>query len=81
MISVYQASRIAKEEKKGFVINNAVKYKEYYVFFMQPKGVDPNSEDALLDSYVFVNSKTGKVEYRSIYYFSDFFERSIKVKI
>ena len=72
MLSAYQARKIALEYKKGFVVNNTMQYKEYYIFFVQPKGVDPSSEDALLDSYVFVNAKTGKIENKSIFMFDDF---------
>ncbi len=76
MLSIEQARKLALAEKKGLVITNAVKYKNYYVFFMQPKGVDPYSEDALLDSYVFVNFKSEKIEYRSLAAIDDFVENA-----
>lgn len=81
MITLEQSMQMALEEEKGLVITNAVKYGDYYVFFMQPKGVDPQSEDALLDSYVFVNFKTGDVEYNSILMFDDFMERAEEISL
>ena len=72
MITSDQASKVALRQKSGYYITNAVKYGEYYVFFMQPKGVSPDSDEAEMESYVFVNYNTGKVEYKSIYMFRDF---------
>lgn len=79
MITYGEAKKMVLKEKNGLVITNAVKYKNYYVFFMQPKGVDPYSEDALLDSYVFVNYKTEKIEQKSILMFDDFFEKAMDI--
>ena len=47
---------------------------------MQPKGVDPDSENALLDNYVVVNYKSGKIEYRSLFEFDNFFDEAITIK-
>ena len=79
MITIQQAKKLALAEKKGLVVTNTVKYKNYYVFFMQPKGVDPYSANALLDSYVFVNYATGKVEYKSILMFDDFKDKAVQI--
>lgn len=80
MIGVLQAKKMALNEKSGFVITNSVRYRDYYVFFMQPKGVNPNSEDAVLDSFVFVNFRNGKIEYKSPWMFDDFVDRAVPIR-
>lgn len=80
MITFQQAQKLALKEKEDQYITNTAKYKDYYVFFMQPKRVDPSSEDALTDNYVVINSISGEIEYKSIFDFDDFFDKAVQVK-
>ena len=80
MIGTLQAKKMALDQKPGFVITNSVRYRDYYVFFMQPKGVDPNSDKAILDSFVFVNFRTGEIESKSPWMFDDFVDRAVPIR-
>lgn len=80
MISFQQAKKLALKEKKGQRITNAVRYRDYYVFFMQPEGVNPDSDDAVMDNYVIVDFMSENVEYKSIFSFNDFFDKAVLVK-
>lgn len=80
MVTVQQAKKIASNEREGLIVTSAVRYRDYYVFFMQ-KEKNPSFENTLLDSYVFVNYKTGKVEYKSIFMFNDFHDKAVPIKV
>lgn len=77
MMRLAQAKELAKKEMSGYEISKSVKYKNYFVFFMQRDGIDPSSPNAEMDSYVFVNSRTGKVEYLQPWDFDDFPDKAV----
>ena len=79
MVTVDRARDIALKENPGSAVNETVRYGNYYVFFIQPEGVDPNSDEAIPDNYVFVNSDTGKIEYKSPLMFPDFIDKAISM--
>ena len=74
MVNVTQAKEIALKEMPDMEVVKSVKYKDYYIFFMQPDGIDVDAPGAMMDSYVFVNMRSGKVEYHQIWDFEDFLD-------
>lgn len=77
MMRFSEEKELAKKEMPDYEISKSVKYKNYFVFFMQRGGIDPSSRDAEMDSYVFVNARTGKVEYLQPWDFDDFPDKAV----
>ena len=80
MIQLAQAKALAQKEMPKLQISKSVKYRNYFVFFMQPDGINPASKNAMFDSYVFVNAKTGKIEYLQPWDFDDFPDRAVVIQ-
>ena len=77
MIDIAKAKQIALKEMPNHQISKSVRYRDYFVLFMQRGGIDPSSRNAEMDSYVFVNARTGKVEYRQPWEFDDFPDKAV----
>ena len=79
MITLKAAEYVARKEMPKFEVAKRVKYKNYFVFFMQPGGIDPSSNNSVMDSYVFVDANTGNVEYLQPWAFDDFPDKAVVI--